>query len=96
MDLDRIRARVAEIAASPKNVHIEDLVNLLDKHIGPRYANYNHHGSGHHAFTLGDQTFNIAHPHKACVKVVYVRAFLHAMEALGLYFPADESRESSG
>jgi hypothetical protein len=93
MDVVRIRARIAEIAASPKNVRIEELVSLLDNHIGPLYANYNHHGSGHHAFTLGDQTFNVAHPHKTFVKPVYIKVFLRAMEALGLHIPDDESRE---
>lgn len=90
MDLDRIRARIAEIAASPTNVRIEDLISLLDNHIGPRFANYNHHGSRHHAFTLDDQTFTIAHPHKGCVKRVYIKIFLNHMEALGLYSPEDE------
>lgn len=96
MDLDRIRARIAEIAASPTNVRIGDLINLLDNHIGPRFPNYNHHGSRHHAFTLGNETFTIAHPHKGCVKRVYVRAFLNHMEALGLYSPGGESATGTG
>ena len=55
--------------------------------IGPLYPNYNHHGSPHHAFTVGDRTFNIAEPKggKDFVKAPYVKAFLNAMEALGLF-----------
>jgi hypothetical protein len=94
MEIWRIRARIAQIAASPKNVDFDEIANLLDKHIGPLYANYNHHGNPHHAFTLSDQTFNIAKPHSGCVKLVYVKNFLIAMEALGLYDPNTE--ESPG
>jgi hypothetical protein len=90
MDLERIRARIADIAASPKHVRFEDLCNLLDNHVGPRYANYNHHGNPHHAFTLGDQTFNIAQPHSGFIKRVYIKKFLDAMEALGLHSPEDD------
>jgi hypothetical protein len=90
MDLDRIRARIEEIAASPKNVRFEDLIGLLDNHIGPLFANYNHHGSAHHAFTVGEETFTIARPHRGCVKPVYIRSFLDSMETLGLYSPEDE------
>jgi len=89
MDLERIRARIADIATRPKHVRFDELSNLLDNHIGPLYENYNHHGSPHHAFTLRDQTFNIAQPHSGSVKARYIRSFLDAMEALGLYDPED-------
>lgn len=89
MDLDRIRQRIKEIGASPKNVHFEDLENLLENHIGPMFANYNHHGNPHHAFTVGDQTFNVARPHQGCIKERYVQYFLEAMRALGLYEPEE-------
>lgn len=85
MNLERIRARLAEMAASPKNVDFDDLVNLLDKHIGPMYKNYNHHGSPHHAFTVGTETFNIAKPTRGNVKQVYVKNFLEKMANLGLH-----------
>ena len=92
MDLDRIRARIADIAAHPKNVRFEEVSNLLDNHVGPRFANYNHHGNPHHAFTLGEHTFNIAQPHSGFVKRKYIENFLDAMEALGLHGP--ESSDS--
>jgi hypothetical protein len=34
---------------------------------------------------VGDQTFTIVKPSSGCVKEVYVRKFLDAMEELGLY-----------
>jgi len=54
--------------------------------------NYNHrHAPGsHHAFTVGDQTFVIVERSKGCVKEVYVKHFLRAMEQLGLYDPEAE------
>ena len=87
MDVDRLKKRLSEIDASPKNVRFEDLEALLENHICGMYPDhYNHHGSGsHHAFTVGDQTFTIVKPSSGCVKEVYVRKFLDAMEELGLY-----------
>ena len=90
MDLFRIKERIQEIAASPKNVRFEELVTFLDNHIGPMYPNYNHHGGSHHAFTLGDRTFTIPASKRPCVKQVYVREFLKAMEALGLFEPGED------
>jgi len=90
MDLERIRARIADIASRPKHVRFDELSNLLDNHIGPLYANYNHHGCPHHAFSIGGETFTIAQPHGGgFVKPVYVRKFVDAMEALGLFDPED-------
>ena len=88
-DLARIRKNIEEIAASPKNVDFDELVSLLDNHIGKMYANYNHHGNPHHAFTVGQQTFNIAKPRQGCVKKVYIEKFLDAMQALGLHDPEE-------
>lgn len=90
MNRERIIAEIEAIASRPKNVRFDDLVNLLDKHIGPMFPNYNHHGNPHHAFTVGAHTFNVAKPHKGNVKQVYVRAFLEAMEAVGFYTPESE------
>lgn len=87
MNRDRLIAAIQEIASSPKNVRFEDLVKLLDGHIGPLFGNYNHHGNPHHAFTLGKCTFNVAKPHKGCVKKAYIDGFLEAMETVGLYTP---------
>ena len=85
MDIERIRAKIADIAAQPKHVRFEELVTLLDNHIS-RLCRYNHHGNPHHAFTVNDETFNISKPHGGgFVKKVYVMKFLEAMEALGLY-----------
>ena len=89
MDLPRIKARILEIASNPKNVDFEDLIRLLDNHIGPLYQNYNHHGSPHHAFTLGGETFNVSQPKRGPVKKPYVEKFLDAMEALELYDPEE-------
>jgi hypothetical protein len=88
MDRQRIRAKIREMAASPKNVRFDDVENLLDNHIGPLFPNYSHHhGSTHHAFTVGRQTFNIAKPHAGGVKKPYIMKFLDAMEMVDLYEP---------
>jgi hypothetical protein len=90
MDVDRIKARVADLAKSPKNVRFEELETLLDSHIGHLFGNYSHRDRGsHHAFTLGDKTFNIKKPNAGCVNKVYVRQFLNVMEELGLYDPEE-------
>jgi len=89
MDLRRIRERIQEIAASPKNVRFEELIALLDNHIGPMYPNYKHRPGSHHAFVLMDETFTIPVPKGSCLKPVYVRKFLDAMEGLGLYSPGE-------
>lgn len=86
MDVNRIKDRILEIAASPKNVRFADIQGLLDNHICHLYPNYNHHGPGsHHAFTVGTETFTIVEPNSGCVKQVYVKKFLDAMMELGLY-----------
>ena len=86
MDRQRIRAKIWEMAASPKNVRFDEIVNLLDSHIGQLFPNYSHHhGSTHHAFTVDRHTFNIARPHAGCVKKPYIMKFLDAMEMIGLY-----------
>lgn len=90
MDEERLRKAIGAFAASPKNVHFQELVSLLDNHIGPMFRNFNHHHrSSHHAFTVGDQTFTVAQPKGAHVKPVYVKKFLRAMEALKLFEPED-------
>ena len=90
MNRERIIAVIEQIAASPKNVRFEELKNLLDTHIKPMFPDYNHHGNPHHAFTVGGRTFNVAEPRKGCVKPVYVKKFLEAMEAVELYTPGAE------
>ena len=90
MDRERIESRIREISASRKNVRFEELVSLLDTHISALFTPYNHHGNPHHAFTIGNVTFNIAKPRKGCVKKVYVDAFLEAMESLGLWNREDQ------
>jgi hypothetical protein len=87
MDLQRIRAKIREMAASPKNVRFDEIENLLDNHIGPLFLDYSHHGNPHHAFTVGGQTFNIAKPHSGRVKRKYIMNFLDAMEMIDLYDP---------
>lgn len=89
MDFERIRKRLADIAGRRKHVRFEEIANLLDKHIGPIVPNYNHHGSPHHAFTVGIEaeveTFTIPEPEGQFVKKVYVDKFLDAMAVLGFY-----------
>ena len=86
MDRERIKARIREIAASPKNVRFDEIETLLDNHIGPLFPGYSHHGNPHHAFTVGGQTFNIAKPHGGgLVKKIYIEKFLDSMEMIGLY-----------
>ena len=88
MELQRIRARIREMAASPKNVRFDEVETLLDNHIGPLFPNYSHHHkSTHHAFTVGTPTFTIPKPHAGCVKRKYIMNFLDAMEMIGLYDP---------
>jgi hypothetical protein len=74
MDLQRIRAKIQEIAASPKAVRFDEIVNLLDNHIGPLFRNYSHRnrGGSHHAFTVDSQTFNIPKPNAGQVKRPYI------------------------
>jgi len=85
MDRQRIRAKIREMAASPKNVRFDEIENLLDMHIRPLFPDYSHHGNPHHAFTVGGQTFNIAKPHAGRVKRTYIMNFLDAMEMVDLY-----------
>ena len=91
MDLQRIRKRIRDIAASPKNIRFDELANLLDNHVSALFPNYNHHHrSSHHAFTLGGQTFTVAEPKRGNLKEVYVKEFLNHMEALELYDPEEK------
>ena len=91
MDLQRIRKRIREFAASPKNVHFDELATLLDNHISALFSNYNHHhSSSHHAFTVGSETFTIAESKRGNLKEVYVKEFLNHMEAVGLYDPEEK------
>jgi hypothetical protein len=88
MDADRITKKIAEFASSPKNVRFDEIETLLENHIQHLFAGrYNHRnpGGSHHAFTVGDQTFTIPKPTSGCVKEVYVKKFIRAMEELGLY-----------
>jgi hypothetical protein len=91
MEIKRIRVRIAQIAASPKNVRFKEVSDILDKHIGQHFDNYSHRQNGtHHAFTLGIVSFSIAEPHGGgCVKKPYVRQFLDAMEELDFYRPEE-------
>jgi hypothetical protein len=90
MDVERIKARLREIAGRRKNVRFDELINLLDNHIGPLFENYNHHGKTHHAFTVGSQTFNIPEPKGKFVMKYAVDKFLDKMEAVGLFEPEDD------
>ena len=90
MDRQRIRAKIREMAANPKAVRLDEIVNLLDNHIGPLFLNYSHRGGHHHAFTVGSQTFNVARPHSGCVKKIYFMKFLDAMEMVELYDPESD------
>jgi hypothetical protein len=89
MDRQRIRAKIREMAASPKAVRFDEIVNLLDNHIGPLFPNYSHRnrGGSHHAFTIDRQTFNIPKPNAGQVKKPYIMKFLEAMEMVDLYDP---------
>jgi hypothetical protein len=91
MDRERIRAKIREMAASPKAVRFEEILSLLDNHIAPLFLNYSHrHNDAHHAFTVGKQTLNIPRPHSGCVKRIYIVKFLAAMEMVELYDPAGD------
>lgn len=94
MDIERIKAKLRDIAGHRKHVRFAELENLLDNHIGPMFGNYNHHGSPHHAFTVDKETFNIAEPKSQFVKKPYIDAFLDAMAALGLFDPEDGDENS--
>lgn len=94
MDRQRINERLRDFASRARHVRFREIEALLDNHIGPLFPNYNHHGSPHHAFTVGSETFNIAEPKgKEFVKQTYVKTLLDSMEALGL-FEAEENDES--
>ncbi len=90
MDESRIKDKLRELSTRRRHIRFREIETLLDNHIGPRYANYNHHGRPHHAFSLGEHTFNIAEPRKGdFVKKCYVDHFFGVMEALGWYEPKD-------
>jgi hypothetical protein len=91
MDIQRLKARIAEFAKSPKNVRFEDMAGLPDNHIRHLFAKYDHRPKGsHHVFTLSDphrgtRTFTVVKPNSGCVKKYCVTEFLDAMEELDLY-----------
>jgi hypothetical protein len=90
MDRERIKDRIKEFAARPKNVRYGELETLLDNHIKHLVENFNHHGKGsHHAFTVGANTFTIPDRRPFVLKV-YVKNFLDAMAAIELYDPEDK------
>jgi hypothetical protein len=91
MDRDRVIARVREIAANRKNTRFSELESLLDNHIRYLVPTYNHHGSPHHAFTVGRSTFNISEPKQGALKKPYINQFLDAMAAEGLFDPEEDS-----
>lgn len=74
-------------------MRFDELEGLLDKHIGPMFPNYNHHGSPHHAFTVGTETFNIPEPKGKFVMKYAVDKFLDKMEAVGLFEPEDDNED---
>jgi len=78
-----------------KSLRIRNTCGSTNWRTFPLFGNYNHHGNPHHAFTLRDQTFNIAQPHSGFIKPRYVRSFLDAMEALGLYAPEGNAEQQS-
>jgi hypothetical protein len=95
MDVIRIKARIAELAETPKNVRFEDVQALLENHIRHLFEKYDYRSRGsHHVFTLSDPrrgttTLTIKRPSTGCLKKVYVRKFVDAMEELGLYDPEE-------
>jgi len=86
MDRKRIGLALQDIASRRRNVRFREIETLLENHVRLIFPNFNHHGSPHHTFTVGNQTFCVAEPHHSpFVKKVYVDLFLEAMEAVGLY-----------
>ena len=63
MDRERIKDRIKEFAARPKNVRYGELETLLDNHIKHLVENFNHHGKeSHRAFTVGAEYIHNSRP----------------------------------
>ena len=85
MDIDRIKQRIQEFAASPSNVRFHEIDAFITNHLIPAFGGKARPARGsHHTYTIGDQTIVITkRPNN--IKKCYVMDFLDRMAALSLY-----------
>jgi len=89
MDIQRIRNRIQEFAASPSNVRFSEIDAFICNQLIPALGGKARPPRGsHYTYTVGDQTFVIAR-RASQIKKVYVKEFLDRMAALGLYDPEE-------
>lgn len=85
-DWDEVKARVAQIAERPRNVELDEIVwviKRLEKYFPVNIRDFPHGV----IFRIADQRFTVTghNPGSKQVKPCYVRKFLRAMTALGIY-----------
>ena len=85
MDIQRIRDRIREFAASPSNVRFREIDAFIRNQLIPAFGGKARPPRGsHNTYTVGDQTFGITR-RNGHIKKVYVKEFLDRMAALSLY-----------
>jgi hypothetical protein len=89
MDLARIKERIRAFAASPRNVRFDDIDNFIRNQLVARFGGGARSNGSHYTYTVADRTFGITRRSDQ-IKQCYVRGFLEAMAALGLYEPESE------
>jgi len=86
-DLKKIKERIAEIAASPKNVQSED-IEWVVTHLGNNGHNISIRRNDHAVlFRVGGCQFGLCHHNRGSkqIKACYVKEFLDAMVEVGVY-----------
>ena len=91
-DPDRIKDDIREIAASPKNVRLSDIERIVTQLGAAGFSTSARPVRHGHLYTVEGESFAVcAHrPGSSQVKVCYVKAFLGAMETLGLFGEEDD------
>jgi hypothetical protein len=86
-DLDKIKKRLAEIAARPKNVTLPEIEWVIDQLSDHRFRVTKRDATHGKLFSVGSKRFMINHhnPGSSQVKAYSVKDFLDAMIELGLY-----------
>jgi hypothetical protein len=91
MDLARIKDHVRQMAANSKNVRFEEIDVFIRQQLIASFGGSSRSNGSHHTYTVADRTFGIPR-RSGQIKLCYVRSFLEAMEALGLYDPESEEQ----
>ena len=86
MDLARLKERIREIAASPKNVRFDDIDAFICNQLIGSFGGKARSNGSHYTYTVRSETFQIVR-RSGHIKECYVKGFLERMAALGLYEP---------